>query len=122
MSALVPNSVIHNFPSFSYVHPRRKALPKLTQIQESNLDSRNEIIVRSNPPLHSQFDEISIDPKDDLNLPTAIRKAKENALSDHSHYLSVSLKCLSPIHKNFIVRLHSIVIHNVVSKALLKRE
>ena len=50
-------------------------------------------------------------------------KAPENALTDHFiHYHTVSLKHLSPAHKNFIVSLNTTIILNTVSKALTKRE
>ena len=51
------------------------------------------------------------------------KKAPENALTDHSiHYHTVSLKHLSPPHKNFIVSLNTTIIPNTISEALTKKE
>ena len=64
-------------------------------------------MVRSDPPLHTQPGETSIDLTDnlDLDLPIAVRKGTRECtnrpLYSLSHY--VSLKHLSPAHKNFIV-------------------
>lgn len=124
VSSPVPASVTRNFPRFSQVYSRRKAAPELTQVQESNSDSRNEITVRSNPPLHTQYVETSTDPTYDLALPIAIRKGfrecTKQPIYPLSHY--VSLKRLSPIHKKFIVSLNTIAIPNTVSEAFSKRE
>ena len=50
MSSPIPASVTHKL---SQVYSRRKAAPELTQVQESNSESENEITVRSDPPLHT---------------------------------------------------------------------
>ena len=126
VSSSVPASVTHNFPQFPKVHSREKAIPEQKQVQESNSDPGNEITVRSDPPLHTQLGEISIDSTDnlDLNLHIAVRKGTRECtnrpLYPLSHY--VSLKHLSPAHKNFIVSLNTTIIPNTVSKALTKRE
>ncbi|RVW19138.1 Copia protein [Vitis vinifera] len=82
-------------------------------------------MVRSDPPLHTQPGETSTDSTDnlDLDLPIAVRKGTRECtkpLYPLSHY--VSLKHLSPAHKNFIVSLNTTIIPNTVSEALTKRE
>ncbi|RVW62074.1 Copia protein [Vitis vinifera] len=95
-------------------------------VQESNSDLGNEITVRSDPPLHTQPGETFTDSIDnlDLDLPIAVRKGTRECtnrpLYPLSHY--VSLKHLSPAHKNFIVSLNTTIIPNTVSEALKKRE
>ena len=54
VSSLVLASVTRNFPQFPKVYSREKAILEPKQIQESDSDPRNEITVRSNPPLHTQ--------------------------------------------------------------------
>ncbi|RVW51913.1 Retrovirus-related Pol polyprotein from transposon TNT 1-94 [Vitis vinifera] len=126
VSSSVPASVTHNFPQFPKVYSREKAIPEQKQVQESNLDLGNEIMVRSDPPLHTQPGETSTDSTDnlDLDFPIAVRKGTRECtnrpLYPLSHY--VSLKHLSPAHKNFIVSLNTIIIPNTVSEALTKRE
>ena len=77
-------------------------------------------------PLHTQPSETFIDSTDnlDLDLPIAIIKGTKECtnrpLYPLSHY--VSLKHLSPAHKNFIVSLKTAIIPNTVSEALIKRE
>ncbi|RVW69716.1 Retrovirus-related Pol polyprotein from transposon RE1 [Vitis vinifera] len=106
VSSLVLASVTRNFPQFPKVYLREKAIPDQKHVQESNLDLGNEITVRSNPPLHTQPGETSIDSTDnlDLNLHIAVRKGTRECtnrpLYPLSHY--VSLKHLSLAHKNFI--------------------
>ena len=85
----------------------------------------NEITVRSDPPLHTQPGETCIDSIDnrDLDLPIVVRKGTgectNRPLYPLSHY--VSLKHLSPTHKNFVVSLDTTIIPNTVSEALTKR-
>ncbi|RVW96045.1 Retrovirus-related Pol polyprotein from transposon RE1 [Vitis vinifera] len=106
VSSSVPASVTHNFPQFPKVYSREKAIPEQKQVQESNSDLGNQITVRSDPPLHTQPGETSTDSIDnlDLDLPIAVRKGTRECtnrpLYPLSHY--VSLKHLSPAHKNFI--------------------
>ncbi|RVW74635.1 Retrovirus-related Pol polyprotein from transposon TNT 1-94 [Vitis vinifera] len=122
----VPASVTHNFPQFPKVYSREKVIPEQNQVQESNSDLGNEITVRSDPPLHTQPGETSTDSTDnlDLDLPIAVRKGTRECtngpLYPLSHY--VSLKHLSPAHKNFIVSLNTTIIPNTVFEALTKRE
>ncbi|RVW27716.1 Retrovirus-related Pol polyprotein from transposon RE1 [Vitis vinifera] len=122
----VPASVTHNFPQFPKVYSREKVIPEQKQVQESNSDLGNEITVRSDPPLHTQPGETSTDSTDnlDLDLPIAVRKGTRECtnrpLYPLSHY--VSLKHLSPAHKNFIVSLNTTIIPNTVFEALTKRE
>ncbi|KAL6339370.1 hypothetical protein AAG906_032899 [Vitis piasezkii] len=68
-----------NFPTKPVSSPVRaseKVIPEQKQVQESNLDPRNEITVRSDPPLHTQPGETSTDSTDNLNLnlPIVVRK------------------------------------------------
>ena len=76
VSSLVPASVTHNFPQFPKVYLRKNVIPEQKQVQESNLDPENKIMVRSDPPLHTQPDETSTDSTDnlDLDFPIAVRK------------------------------------------------
>ena len=126
VSSPVPANVTRNFPQFPKVYLREKAIPDQKHVQESNSDLGNEITVRSNPPLHTQPGETSIDSTDnlDLNLHIAVRKGTRECtnrpLYPLSHYMS--LKHLSPTHKNFIVSLNTTIIPNIVSKTLIKRE
>ena len=119
-----PTNVSENFPRFSQVYSRRKAVPELTQVQESNSESGNEITVRSDPPLPTQSVETSADIIGTLDLPIAVRKGTRECtkrpLYPLSHY--VSLKHMSPAHKKFIVSLNTIAIPNTVSEALSKGE
>ena len=100
--------------------------PFQNQSRSKNPYSGNEITIRSYPPLHTQPSETSIDSSDnlDLDLPIAVRKGTRECtnrpLYPLSHY--VSLKHLSPAHKNFIVSLNTTIIPNTVSEALIKRE
>ncbi|RVW75289.1 Retrovirus-related Pol polyprotein from transposon RE1 [Vitis vinifera] len=79
VSSSVPASVTHNFPQF----------PKI-----------------SDPPLHTQPGETFTDSIDnlDLDLPIAVRKGTRECTNRPLYLLShyVSLKHLSPTHKNFI--------------------
>ena len=108
------------------MYSREKAIPEPKQVQESDSDPRNEITIKSYPSLHTQPGETSIDSTNnlDLNLSIAVRKGTgectNRPLYPLSHY--VSLKHLSPTHKNFIVRLNTTIIPNTVSEALTKRE
>ena len=108
------------------MYSRKNVIPEQKQVQESNLDLGNEIMVRSDPPLHTQPGETSTDSTDnlDLNLPIVVRKGTRKCtnrpLYPLSHY--VSLKHLPPAHKNFIVTLNTTIIPNNVSEALTKRE
>ncbi|RVW90643.1 Copia protein [Vitis vinifera] len=126
VSSPVPISVTRNFPQVPKVYSREKVIPEQKQVQESNSDPGNEITVRSNPPLHTQPGETSTDSTDnlDLDLPITVRKGTKECtnrpLYPLSHY--VSLKHLSPAHKNFIVSLNTTIIPNTVSEALTKRE
>ncbi|KAJ9700985.1 hypothetical protein PVL29_006355 [Vitis rotundifolia] len=128
VSSHVLASVTHNFPQVPKVYSREKVIPEQKQVQESNSNPGNEIMVRSDSPLHTQLGETSTDSTDnldlDLDLPIAVRKGTKECtnrpLYPLSHY--VSLKRLSPTHKNFIVSLNTIVIPNTVSEALTKRE
>ena len=126
LSSLVPTSVTLNFPQFPKVYSREKAIPEPKQVQESDSYPGNEITVRSNPPLHTQPGETSIDSTDnlDLDLPIAVRKGTRECtnrpLYPLSHY--VTLKHLSPAHKNFIVSLNTTIIPNTISEASTKRE
>ena len=126
MSSPVPTSVTRNFPQFPKVYSREKAIPEPKQVQESDLDPRNEITVRSDPSLHTQPSETSIDSTDNLNVDlhiAVIKGTKEctnRPLYPLSHY--VPLKHLSPAHKNFIVSLNTTITPNTVSEALIKRE
>ena len=126
VSSPVLASVTCNFPQFPKVYSREKVIPEPKQVQESDSDPGNEIMVRSNPPLHTQPGETSIDSIDnlDLDLPIAVRKGTRECtnrpLYPLSHY--VSLKNLLPAHKNFIASLNTIIIPNTVSEALTKSE
>ncbi|RVW49045.1 Retrovirus-related Pol polyprotein from transposon RE1 [Vitis vinifera] len=85
---------------------KEKAIPEQKQVQESNSDLGNEITVRSDPPLHTQPGETSTDSTDnlDLDLPIAVRKGTRECTNQSLYPLShyVSLKHLSPIHKNLL--------------------
>ncbi|KAL6334083.1 hypothetical protein AAG906_004514 [Vitis piasezkii] len=61
-------SVTHNFPQFPKMYSREKTIPEQKQVQESNSDPGNEITVRSDPPLHTQPGETSIDSIGNLDL------------------------------------------------------
>ncbi|RVX18808.1 hypothetical protein CK203_006873 [Vitis vinifera] len=63
-------------PMVPKVYSREKVIPEQKHVQESNSDPRNEITVRSDPPLHTQPGETSTDSTDnlDLDLPIAVRK------------------------------------------------
>ena len=76
VSSPVLASVTHNFPQFPKMYSREKTIPKQKQVQESNSDPGNEITIRSDPPLHTQPGETSIDSTDnlDLDLPIAVKK------------------------------------------------
>ncbi|KAL6348574.1 hypothetical protein AAG906_016088 [Vitis piasezkii] len=122
----VANGSLATFPK---VYSREKVIPEQKQVQESNSDVGNETTVRSNPPLHTQLGETSTDSTNDslpinLDLPIAVRKGTKECtnrpLYPLSHY--VSLKHLSPAHKNFIVSLNTTIIHNTVFEALTKIE
>ncbi|KAL6336331.1 hypothetical protein AAG906_014501 [Vitis piasezkii] len=81
---------------------KEKAISKQKQVQESNLDLGNEIMVRSDPPLHTQPGETSTVSTDnlDLDLPFVGKGTGEctnRPLYPLSHY--VSLKHLSSAHK-----------------------
>ncbi|KAL6323484.1 hypothetical protein AAG906_039057 [Vitis piasezkii] len=108
VSSPVPASVTRNFLQFPKMYSREKVIPEHKQVQESNSDPRNEITVRSDPPLHTQLGETSTYSIDnlDLNLLIAVRKGTRECtnrpLYPLSHY--VSLKHLSPTHKNLIVK------------------
>ena len=101
-------------------------IPEPKQVQYSDSDPGNEITVRSDPPLHTQPGETSIDSTDnlDVDLPIAVRKGTKECINRPLYPLShyVSLKHISPAHKNFIVSLNTTIIPNTVSKALTKRE
>ena len=93
-SSPIPASVTGNFPQFPKLYSREKVIPEQKQVQESNSNPGNEITERSDPPLHTQPGETSIDSTGnlDLDLPIAVRKAQENALTDHSiHYHTMCL-------------------------------
>ena len=121
-----PSQKINFFSPSTPWNSREKAIPEQKQVQESNSNPGNEITVRSDPPLHTQPGETSIDSIDnlDLDLPIAVRKdtreCTNRPLYPLSHY--VSLKHLSPTHKNFIMSLNTTIIPNTVSEALTKRE
>ena len=76
VSSPIPTSVTRNFPQFPKVYSREKAIPEPKQVQEYDSYPRNEITVRSDPPLHTQPGETSIDSTNnlDLDLPIAVRK------------------------------------------------
>ena len=76
MSSPVLASVTCNFSQFPKLYSREKVIPEQKQVQESNSNPGNEITERSDPPLHTQPGETSIDSTDnlDLNLPIAVRK------------------------------------------------
>ncbi|RVW96204.1 Retrovirus-related Pol polyprotein from transposon RE1 [Vitis vinifera] len=130
MSSPVLASVTCNFPQFPKVYSREKAISEQKQVQESNSDLGNEITVRSNPPLYTQSGETSTDSIDNLDLdlnldlPITVRKGTRECTNQPLYPLShyVSLKHLSPAHKNFIVSLNTTIIPNTVSEALKKRE
>ena len=61
VSSPVLASVTRNFPQFLKVYSREKAILEPKQVQESDSDPMNEIMVRSNTPLHTQPGETSID-------------------------------------------------------------
>ncbi|RVX04897.1 Retrovirus-related Pol polyprotein from transposon RE1 [Vitis vinifera] len=98
--------ITRNFPQVPKVYLWEKAIPEQKQVLESNSDPGNEITVRSDPPLHTQPGETSMDLIDnlDLDLPIVVRKGTRECtnrpLYPLSHY--VSLKYLSPAYKNFI--------------------
>ena len=125
-SSLVLASVTCNFSQFPKLYSREKVIPEQKQVQESNSNPGNEITERSDPPLHTQPGETSIDSTGnlDLDLPIVVRKGTRECtnrpLYPLSHY--VSLKHLSPSHKNFIVSLNTTIILNIISEALTKRE
>ena len=108
------------------MYSREKVVLEPKQVQESNSNPRNEITVRSDPPVHTQHGETFTYSTDnlDLDLPIAVRKGTRERtnrpLYPQSHY--VSLKHLSIAHKNFIVSLNTTIIPNIVSEALTKRE
>ena len=114
------------FHRFLKCNSREKAIPEQKQVQESNSNPGNEITVRSNPPLHTQPGEPSTDSTDNLNLdlPIAVRKGTRECTNRQFYPLShyVSLKHVSPTHKNFIVSLNTTIIPNTVSEALTKKE
>ncbi|RVW37314.1 Retrovirus-related Pol polyprotein from transposon TNT 1-94 [Vitis vinifera] len=136
VSSPIPTNVTRNFPQFPKVYSREKAISKQKQVQESNSDLGNEITarsdlgneitVRSDPPLHTQPGETSTDSTDnlDLDLLIAVKKSTKECTNRPFYPLShyVSLKHLSPVHKNFIVSLNTTIISNTVSEALTKRE
>ena len=68
VSSHVPANVTRNFPQFSKVYSREKAIPKPKQVQESNSNPRNEITVRSDPPLHTQPGETFTKSTDNLGM------------------------------------------------------
>ncbi|RVW28844.1 hypothetical protein CK203_094865 [Vitis vinifera] len=106
-------SVTRNFPQFPKVYSREKVIPEQKQ-SKNPTQTWNEITVRSDPPLHTQPGETSTDSTDnlDLDLPIVVRKGTKNALTDHSiHYHYVSLKHLSPAHKNFIYDVKNAFLH-----------
>ena len=90
VSSPIPASVTYNFPQFPKVYSRKKAITKLNQVQESNSDPRNEIRVRSDPPLHTQTGETSIDSTDnlDLDLPITVRKGTKECTNRPLYPLS----------------------------------
>ncbi|KAG0485267.1 hypothetical protein HPP92_009346 [Vanilla planifolia] len=100
-SSPIPTSVPHDFPRFSQVYSRRKAIPDSTQVQESNSDPGIETTVRSDFPHQPQPAEIPTNPTN-LDLPIALRKrtreCTKRPLYPLFHY--VSLNRLSPTHKN----------------------
>ena len=108
------------------MYSREKVIPEPKQVQESDSDPWNEITVRLDPPLHTQPGETSIDLTDnlDLDLPIAVRKGTRECTNRPLYPLShfVSLKHLSPTHKNFIVSLNTTIIPNIVFETLTKRE
>ena len=71
VSSSVPTSVTRNFPK---VYSREKAISKPKQVQESDSNPGNEITVRSDPPLHTQPGETSIDSTDNLDLDLPCQK------------------------------------------------
>ncbi|RVW58524.1 hypothetical protein CK203_107892 [Vitis vinifera] len=104
---------------------KEKVIPEQKQVQESNSDLGNEITVRSDPPLHTQSGETSTNSRQPRHRPShcvrkGTRECTNRPLYPLSHY--VSLKHLSPAHKNFIVSLNTTIIPNTVSKALTKKE
>ena len=110
------------------MYSREKVIPGPKQVQESDSNPGNEITVRLDSLLHTQPSETSIDSTDnldlDLDLPIVVRKGTRECTNQPLYPLShyVSLKHLSPAHKNFIVSLNTTIIPNIVSKALIKRE
>ena len=122
-SSPIPASVTHDFPRFSQVYSRRKAVPDSKQVQESNSDPRIETTVKSDFPHQPQPAEIPTDPTD-FDLPIAVRKSTRECTKRPLYPLShhVSLNRLSPTHKKFIVSLNTIIIPTTVSEALSKRE
>ena len=124
--SLVPASITRNFPQVPKVYLWEKAIPEQKQVLESNSDPGNEITVRSDPPLHTQPGETSMDLIDnlDLDLPIVVRKGTRECTNWPLYPLSryVFLKHLSPTHKNFIMSLNTTIIPNTVSEALTKRE
>ena len=76
VSSPVLANVTCNFLQFPKVYLMEKAIPEPKQVQESDLDPGIEITVRSDPPLHTQPGETSIDSTDnlDLDLPIVVRK------------------------------------------------
>ena len=114
------------FHNFLRCIQRKNVILEQKQAQESNSNPGNEITVRLDPPLHTQLGETSTYSTNnlDLDLPIAVRKCTKECtnrpLYPLSHY--VSLKHLSPAHKNFIVSLNTTIIPNTISEALTKRE
>ena len=106
------------------MYSRENVIPEQKQVQESNSNPGNEITVRLDPLLHTQPGETSTDSTDnldlDLDLPITIRKdtreCTNRPLYPLSHY--VSLKHLSPTHKNFIVSLNTTINPNTGKKEM----
>ena len=95
VSSPVPTNVTCNFPQFPKDYAREKVILEPKQVQESDSDLENEITVRSDPPLHAQPGETSIDSTNnlDLDLPIAVKKGiRECTNSDHFiHYHTMCL-------------------------------
>ncbi|RVX08107.1 Retrovirus-related Pol polyprotein from transposon RE1 [Vitis vinifera] len=117
-------SVTRNFPQFPKVYSREKVIQNKSR-PRIQLNPGNEITVRSDPPLHTQPGETSIDSTNnlDLDLPLLSEKAPKNALTDHSiHYHTMCL--LSTYHhpQEFHCEFKHHYHPNTVSEALTKRE
>ena len=98
---------------------KKMAILEPVQVQESNLEPLNEVILPNSSLQDETENEFLVD-NDDQNLPIAIRKGTRECTKRPLYPLAnfISFKKFSPSHRAFLVSLNTITIPNTLSEAL----